>query len=215
MVHQATRFAGFALGIALLAAVVGAGSTLAQEEAQGMSVQLTPSRGSGVSGTATFQEVEGGVKVTLQMQNLPEAGIKHINHIHAGGTCADDRAGRTAPVTIPLETITAQDDGTGSATTTIEDVSAAQLFGEDKERFILLHAETIEGEGVPPGIACGDLVPSAAKGASLNEETTRMGETTTMVSEIPSSGGPTILLPTAALLVVAGVVGYAVLRRSM
>jgi hypothetical protein len=215
MVHQATRFAGFALGIALLAAVVGAGSTLAQEEAQGMSVQLTPSRGSGVSGTATFQEVEGGVKVTLQMQNLPEAGIKHINHIHAGGTCADDRAGRTAPVTIPLETITAQDDGTGSATTTIEDVSAAQLFGEDKERFILLHAETIEGEGVPPGIACGDLVPSAAKGASLNEETTRMGETTTMVSEIPSSGGPTIFLPTAALLVVAGALGYAVLRRSM
>jgi hypothetical protein len=214
MVHQATRFAGFALGIALLAAVVGAGSTLAQE-AQGMSVQLTPSRGSGVSGTATFQEVEGGVEVTLQMQNLPEAGIKHINHIHAGGTCADDRAGRTAPVTIPLETITAQDDGTGSATTTIEDVSAAQLFGEDKERFILLHAETKEGEGVPPGIACGDLVPSAAKGASLNEETTRMGETTTMVSEIPSSGGPTIFLPTAALLVVAGALGYAVLRRSM
>ena len=214
MVHHAARFAGFALGIALLAAVVGAGSTLAQE-AQGMSVQLTPSRGSGVSGTATFQEVEGGVEVTLQMQNLPEAGIKHINHIHAGGTCADDRAGRTAPVTIPLETITAQDDGTGSATTTIEDVSAAQLFGEDKERFILLHAETIEGEGVPPGIACGDLVPSAAKGASLNEETTRMGERTTMVSEIPTSGGPTIFLPTAALLVVAGALGYAVLRRSM
>lgn len=48
---------------------------------------------------------------------------------------------------------------TGSATTTIEDVSAAQLFGEDKERFILLHAETIEGEGVPPGIACADLAP--------------------------------------------------------
>jgi hypothetical protein len=93
------------------------------------------------------------------MRNLPEAGIKHINHIHAGGTCADDRAGRTAPVTIPLKTITAQNDGTGSATTTIEDISAAQLFGEEKERFILLHAETKEGEGVPPGIACADLAP--------------------------------------------------------
>jgi hypothetical protein len=213
-VHHAARFAGFALGIALLAAVVGVGSTSAQE-AQGVSVQLTPSRGSGVSGTATLEDVEEGVKVTLQMQNLPEAGIKHINHIHAGGTCADDRAGRTAPVTIPLTTITAKSDGTGSATTTIEDVSAGQLFGEDKERFILLHAQTIEGEGVPPGIACADLAPSAAKGVSLNEETTMMGETTTMVSEIPSSGGPTILLPTAALLVVAGALGYAVLRRSM
>jgi Cu/Zn superoxide dismutase len=215
MVHHAARFGGFALGIALLAAVVVVGSTSAQEEAQGVSVQLTPSRGSGVSGTATLEDVKEGVEVTLQMQNLPEAGIKHINHIHAGGTCADDRAGRTAPVTIPLKTITAQSDGTGSATTTIEDVSLAQLFGEEKERFILLHAETKEGEGVPPGIACADLAPSAARGASLNEETTMMGETTTMVSDIPTSGGPSILVPTAALLVVAGALGYAVLRRSM
>ena len=183
-------------------------SAEAQED-QTMEVSLTESRDSGVSGTATLEDVEGGVKVALQMQNLPEAGIKHINHIHAGGTCADDRAGRTAPVTIPLRTITAQKDGTGSATTTIEDVTVAQLFGEEKERFILLHAETIEGEGVPPGIACGDLVPTAARGASLNEETTMR------VSDIPSTGGPSILLPTAALLVVAGALGYAVLRRSM
>jgi Cu/Zn superoxide dismutase len=132
MVHHATRFAGFALGIAVVAAVVVVESTSAQEAAQGMSVQLTPSRDSGVSGTATLEDVEGGVKVTLEMQNLPQAGIKHINHIHAGGTCADDRAGRTAPVTIPLKTITAKSDGTGSARTTIDNVSVAQLFGEDK-----------------------------------------------------------------------------------
>jgi hypothetical protein len=126
-------------------------------------VNLTQSRDSGVSGTATLEDVEGGVEVTVEMRNLPEAGIKHINHIHAGGTCADDWAGRTAPVTIPLETITARDDGTGSATT-IEDISTAQLFGEDKERFILLHAETKEGEGIPPGIACADLAPLAETG---------------------------------------------------
>ncbi len=161
--HQAARFAGFALGITLLAAVVVGGSAFAKE-AQGMSVQLTPSRGSGVSGSATLEDVKGGVKVTLKMQDLPQAAIKHINHIHAGGTCADDRAGRTAPVTIPLKTITAQKDGTGSATTTIKDISVAQLFGEDKERFILLHAETKEGEGVPPGIACADLAPLAETG---------------------------------------------------
>src|SRR5918996_5841282 len=216
MMYRARMLGGAALAITMFGALalVLSASVEAQED-QTMEVNLTQSRDSGVSGNATFQDVEGGVEVTLQMQNLPEAGIKHINHIHAGGTCADDRAGRTAPVTIPLETITAQDDGTGSATTTIEDVSVAQLFGEDKERFILLHAEAKKGEGVPPGIACGDLVPTAAKGASLNEETTMMGETTTMVSDIPTSGGPTILLPTTALLVVAGVVGYAVLRRSM
>jgi Cu/Zn superoxide dismutase len=184
-----------------------------------MSVQLTPSRDSGVSGTATLEDVEDGVEVTLQMRNLPEAGIKHINHIHAGGTCADDRAGRTAPVTIPLETITAQEDGTGSATTTIEDVSVADLFGEDKERFVLLHAEAKEGEGVPPGIACADLVRPAGNGTSLHDESTMMGETTMtgeatmMVSDIPSSGGSSILLPAAALLLGSGVLGYAMLRR--
>jgi hypothetical protein len=161
MMYRARRLSGAALAITMvLAALVLALSASAEaQEDQTMEVSLTQSRDSGVSGNATFQDVEGGVEVTLEMQNLPEAGIKHINHIHAGGTCADDRAGRTAPVTIPLETITAQDDGTGSATTTIEDVSAGQLFGEDKERFILLHAETIEGEGVPPGIACADLAP--------------------------------------------------------
>jgi hypothetical protein len=195
-----------------LAAVVVGGSAFAHE-AHGMSVQLTPSRDSGVSGTATLEDVEDGVKVTLEMRNLPKPGIKHINHIHAGGTCADDRDGRTAPVTIPLKTITAQKDGTGSATTTLKDVSVAKLFGEDKERFILLHAKTEKGEGVPPGIACADLVRTAANGASLHEESTMMGEATMMVSNIPSSGGPTILLPAAALLVGAGVLGYALLRR--
>src|SRR5215207_3889156 len=216
MMYRARRLSGAALAITMFGVLVLTLSASAEaQEDQTVEVNLIQSRDSGVRGSATLEDVKGGVKVTLQMRNLPEPGIKHINHIHAGGTCADDRAGRTAPVTIPLETITAQKDGTGSATTTIEDVSAAQLFGEDKERFILLHAETKEGEGVPPGIACGDLVPTAARGASLNEETTMMGETTMMVSDIPTSGGPAILLPTAALLVVAGVVGYAVLRRSM
>jgi hypothetical protein len=42
-----------------------------------------------------------------------------------------------------------------------------------------------------------------------------MGETTMMVSDIPDSGGPTILLPTAALLLGAGILGYAMLRRGL
>ena len=134
------------------------------EAAQATEVNLTPSRGSGVRGTATLEGVARGVKVTLRMRNLPEAGVKHINHIHGGGTCADDRAGRTAPVTIPLKTIVAQQNGRGSATTTIEDVSVAQLFSEDRESFILLHAKTEKGEGVPPGISCADLRPLAESG---------------------------------------------------
>ena len=161
--YQARRLAGCALGIALLVALVVEGSAFAQGE-RSAQVQLTQSRGSGVSGTANLNDVEGGVQVTLDMRGLPEAGVKHINHIHAGGTCADDRAGRTAPVTIPLKPIVAQQNGRGSATTTIEDVSVAQLFSEDRERFILLHAKTEKGEGVPPGISCADLRPLAESG---------------------------------------------------
>jgi hypothetical protein len=159
--YRARRLSGAVLAITMVfvALALALSASAEAQEDQTMEVNLTESRDSGVSGTATLKDVKGGVEVTLQMQDLPEAGIKHINHIHAGGTCADDRAGRTAPVTIPLQTITAQKDGTGSATTTIEGVSVAQLFGEDKERFILLHAEAKKGEGVPPGIACADLAP--------------------------------------------------------
>ena len=210
----AGRLASCALGIAFLAALVLEGSAFAQE-GQGARLQLSPSRGSGVSGTASLEGVQGGVEVTLQMQGLPQPGVKHINHIHAGGTCADDRAGRTAPVTIPLKTIVAQEDGTGSATTTIEDVTMGQLFGGDKERFILLHARTVKGEGVPPGISCADLVQTAGNGAFSNDEPTIMGGTTVLGSDLPGSGGSPILLPAAALLLGAGVLSYAVLRRRM
>jgi Cu/Zn superoxide dismutase len=165
MMNRARRLSGTALAVAMFAALAVALSAGAgAQEDQTIKVDLTPSRDSGVSGTATLEDVKDGVEVTLEMRNLPKAGIKHINHIHAGGTCADDRDGRTAPVTIPLKTITAQKDGTGSATTTLKDVSVAKLFGEDKERFILLHAKAEKGEGVPPGIACADLDPLADTG---------------------------------------------------
>jgi hypothetical protein len=188
--QRARWFSGVALAMVLFAALALAASAGAQER-QMAQVLLTQSRGSGVSGTATLEGVQGGVEVTLDMQGLPEAGIKHINHIHAGGTCADDRAGRTAPVTIPLKTIVAQEDGTGSATTTIEDVTLAQLFGEDKERFILFHAKTEKGEGVPPGIACADLKP------------------------LPETGGtpPAAVLLVATILVSGAVAGLFTLRR--
>ncbi len=161
-----------------------------------------------MSGTATLTNVEGGVQVKLETKGLPEAGVKHINHFHGGGTCADVQGGNMAPVTIPLKPVVAQEDGTGSATTTIEDVTVGQLFGEDKERFILLHAKSEKGQGVPPGIACADFDRTGANGTSLNGETT-------MISEVPAMGGPSIVLPTAALLLGTGVLSYAVLRRRL
>jgi hypothetical protein len=127
-------------------------------------LQLTPSRNSGVSGTATLTDVDGGVRVELNMRGLPEAGVEHINHFHGGGTCADDRAGRTAPVTLPLNKVVAKAHGTGSATSTIKAVTLGKLFGGDQARFILVHAKTQKGQGVPPGISCADLPQDTGKG---------------------------------------------------
>ena len=176
------RTVSIVFGVTLLASLVLGGTAFAQDE-KSVQLELTPSRDSGVRGTAILKDVKGGVNVELSMKGLPEEGVKHINHIHGGGTCADDRAGRTAPVTIPLHTVVADADGTGSATTTIKDVTLDQLLGKDQHRFVLLHAKVEKGQGVPPGISCADLPQKSAN---------------TTFENLPSSGG----LPPKVLLIV-------------
>src|SRR5215216_1371263 len=190
IVYRLKRVATMVFGAILLASLVLGGSAFAQEE-KSEQLQLTPSRDSGVSGTATLTDVEGGVKVELSMKGLPEEGVEHINHIHGGGTCADDRAGRTAPVTIPLNTVVANADGSGSVTTTIKDVTLDKLLGDDQHRFIL-HAKVKKGQGVPPGISCADLPQSSAA---------------TSFESLPSSGGlpPVVFLTVPFVVLVVSV----------
>ena len=167
-----------------------------------MELQLTPSRDSGVSGTAAITDVGGGVRVELDMRGLPKAGIEHINHFHSGGSCTADRAGNVAPATIPLETIVAKEDGTGSGTTTLKDVTLNSLFDSDKKRYIALHSKVEKGQGVPPVISCADVVEAAGAGI--------------VSTNLPESGGPqpTIVLSAAVLLALgAGAVLYRLVRR--
>ena len=63
-VYRTKRLAGVTLGVALLASLALGGSALAQET-ESVNLQLTPSRDSGVSGTTTLTNVEGGVEVQL------------------------------------------------------------------------------------------------------------------------------------------------------
>jgi hypothetical protein len=198
-VYRLKRVATMVFGAILLASLVLGGSAFAQEE-KSEQLQLTPSRDSGVSGTATLTDVEGGVKVELSMKGLPEEGVKHINHFHGGGTCADDRDGRTAPVTIPLNPVVANADGTGSATSTVKDVTLDELLGDDQHRFILLHDKVKKGEGVPPGISCADLP---------------QGSTNTTLENLPSSGGlpPVVLLIVPLVLLLVGTSAVLMLLR--
>jgi Cu/Zn superoxide dismutase len=181
-------------GIAMLAVVSG-GDALAQES---VVLQLAPSRDSGVSGTATLRELGSGVEVEVSMRGLPTVGVKHINHFHAGGTCADDRAGNPAPATIPLTTIEAGADGTGSATTTLRDVTLTDLLDEDKERYLAFHSK-VEDEPVPPVISCADVTRTSSGAVDGN---------------LPDSGGPLLAaLIVGLLLVLAGSPGLLIAKR--
>ena len=180
----------------------------AAREGQTSTVQLTPSQNSGVSGTATFRDSGGGVEVGLGVRGLPEAGVKHINHVHGGATCADERAGRGAPATIPLKTLVAGENGRGEKSTSLENVTVDQLFDPAKERYVLVHAKAKEGEGIPPGIACADLVRSGGGGA--NPEVAADEQSSSKF--LPDTGGPRVadlFLPAAAVL---ALLGLAVLR---
>ena len=198
--YRPKRFAGVVLGTVLLASLFLLGGSALAQGTKSIELQLKPLRDSGVSGTATLTDVEGGVQVQLNMKGLPEAGVKHINHIHGGGTCADVAAGNMAPVTIPLNNIVAQKDGTGSATTLIKDVTLDELLGGDQKRFILVHAKTKEGQGVPPGISCVDLPQRSGNGS---------------FEPLPASGGisPVTLLAIPLALILGGVAGLLALRR--
>ena len=165
-IRSARAVTGATTLLAMLALSLGLGGGAHAQEADGTSLQLTASRDSGVSGTATITSVDGGVKVEINMRGLPKAGVEHINHFHAGGSCEADRAGNVAPATIPLETIVAEEDGTGSGTTTLDDVTLDALFDTSKERYIALHSQVEEGEGVPPVISCADVTVATGSGST-------------------------------------------------
>jgi hypothetical protein len=209
IMNRPTRLAaGAVLGgttlLVVLTLALGLGRGAMAQETQSQTLQLTPSRDSGVSGTATLTDDGKGVRVELNMRGLPEAGIEHINHFHAGGSCKADRAGNVAPATIPLKTIVAKEDGTGSGTTTLKDVTLDQLFDPAKERYVALHSEVEKGKGVPPVISCADVVEAAGGGSGS--------------THLPESGGPqpAILILAAALLSLGAVTGvfWLVLRAS-
>jgi Cu/Zn superoxide dismutase len=199
-VHAVKRLGGVALATTLLVVSALGNNVAAQQTGGTEELQSAEQNNSGVSGTATLRDVDSGVEVTLDMRGLPEAGVEHLNHFHGGGSCEDYEAREDIPVTIPLTTVVANQDGTGSATTTLPDLTLEQLLDQSQERIIVFHAKQEVGVVVPPPIACADVNP-----------TTR--------AALPESGGrvvswaPSVLLPVAVLVLGCGVLTFAVLRR--
>jgi hypothetical protein len=183
---------GAMLTTALLAAMV-TGSAWAQGTST-QTLQLTPSRDSGVSGTATLTDTGARVEVQLDVQGLPSAeGTEHLAHIHAGATCADDRAGAGGPVEFPLNSVF--NEGGAGASTSTADTTFDELFGGEPF-YVNVHAEKT-GDAVPPGISCADVVATT----------------------VPATGGiaspmTMLLIGGAALVALAAAGGFFVRRRA-
>ena len=201
------RGAGLLVALAICSITALQKTAGAQEAENVVRLQLNEVRDSGVSGTAVLRDVEGGVEVTLNMEGLPEEGVEHLNHFHGGGRCSDVEAGENVPVTIPLENVVANEDGTGSATSTLEGVTLNRLLDRSQDRVILVHAEAYEGEGIPAAIACADVnAPSGGQTIAIKEST----------QPLPKSGGTPViswLLFAAAFVIGCGVLAYAGLQR--
>jgi Cu/Zn superoxide dismutase len=216
---RAAKWLGGVVMVTTLLAVSALGNSFAAQQSGGTKeLQFAEQNNSGVSGTATLRDVDGGVEVTLNMQGLPEAGVEHINHFHGGGSCTGYEEGEDIPITIPLTSVVADQDGTGSATTTLPDVTVDQLLDQSQERIIVFHAEQEEGVVVPPPIACADVNPTAGQTSTITERTVAVMESPE--TPLPKSGGipvswwvSSLVLPTAALVLGSGVLAFAVLRR--
>ena len=151
------------------------GETTSVETAS-RTVDLTASRDSGVTGTATLTDTPGGVEVALDVQGLADQpGTEHLAHIHEGGTCADDRADNGATVLYGLDSLYTGDDGTALSSTSIADVTLDELLS-GPAKYVNVHAEAT-GEGVPPGISCADLPGTGTTTGAGGGETTAGGGT--------------------------------------
>ena len=195
IVYLAKRsIVGLVVVTALLVALSLGNGVAAQEESETRNFELTPSRDSGVSGTASLKDVEGGVEVTVNVAGL-EGGEEYTYHIHEDASCEEDKVGEGGPVEFPLNEVVANYDGTATSTWVVRDITVDELFGGSKDRYINFHpAPPQEGQPVPPGITCATL---------------------DLTDDLPESGGPALLLPAAGvLLLTGGLIGVRLVRRS-
>ena len=134
---------------------------LRQEDLAPVEISLRTTGGSGVSGTPSFEGTERGVKVKLEVRNLPESNATYLAHIHPGSCSTGDHehgdshehAGAAEEVEYPLSPVEPDGRGNGASTTLIQGVTLEQLFSEGPT-YINVHAA---GSGEPSQVACANL----------------------------------------------------------
>ena len=128
-------------------------------------VELQPANGSGTTGTATFSKADGGVRVVLKVRGLPRLGKMYLAHIHPG-TCSEEEEegqeehehshhehGASEEIEYPLSPVYADEQGDGTSTTVVHDVTLEGLFSGEP-----MHVNVHKpGSGEPPPVTCADL----------------------------------------------------------
>lgn len=156
---------GWRIGTPLGVVLIGLGLSLGTVSAlqAPAEISLDPASGSRVSGDATFVDTDEGLRVALNVRNLPVPGATYLAHVHPG-RCADDPAGHhdhhtdkpNGEIEHPLIAVVAGPEGNGSSTTVIEGTTVAELFF-DTDLYVNVHAEAAGSEELSATLACGDL----------------------------------------------------------
>lgn len=105
-------------------------------------VQLDPLGDSGVSGEATLTRTNGQTQVMVRLTGTP-GNTTHPGHIHSGSCEAP------GPPVQPLESVTTDATGSGTATSTVT-VDEATVF--NGQHIIQYHQA-----GGGPGVTCGQI----------------------------------------------------------
>jgi hypothetical protein len=166
--------------------LVGCGSGGSQagqghsHQSNNVRLDLRPEHDSGVSGTASFEDISDGVLVKLDIRNLPKPNTFYLAHIHPG-TCSQEEAEGEAhehgehaeegeghehegyghahgeEIEYPLSQVKSDSEGHGSSTTTLRNTSVEKLFSGDAKHVNVHEA----GSGNPPILTCADLKEAA------------------------------------------------------
>jgi hypothetical protein len=141
-------------------------------QSHGAILVLHPEGDSGVSGTASFEDVSDGVVVKLRLRSLPKPDTLYLAHIHPG-TCAEGEAhgghrdhgehaedsedhehGVSEEIEYPLSQVKTNSEGEGSSTTMLHHTSVDKLFSGEPKMHVNVHKP---GPGEPPPVTCANL----------------------------------------------------------
>ncbi len=187
-------------GVLLL--VLATMSIASAQSARTTTLQMKAVEGSKVTGTAVLTESGNGVMVSVKLSGF-DPNTKHDGHIHTG-TC-EAQGG----VVVPLNAITADASGAGSADTTETTMTFAQVA--DGKHYVQYHASSN-----PPGkqVSCANI-PAATAGQGGGGTTTAPAAPAAGIGGLSQDGGSPLALLAGLLVVMIGAgTGYRLVRKS-